>query len=243
MDLQSTDLSELPVSNGFRLRGVSMTRMETFTDAAFAIAASLMVISVGDVPAKWDDLVTALLGIPAFALALLVMMLFWYAHHIWSRRYGLDDLTTIWLSGLLILLILVYVYPLKFMANGFVTWVTDGAVTTPTRISSLAELYQLFVVYSGGLLLMSLLIVLLYGHAWRRRLQLRLSQLELSVTRHEILGWSIMSTFCLLSLLTALILPPIAVPVPGIVLSGLGVAMPVFGIWSNKRLQRMRTTA
>ena len=66
------NLDELTVRNGFRERGQDMTRIETFTDAAFAIAASLMVISVSDVPTSWPQLVVALQGIPAFALALLV---------------------------------------------------------------------------------------------------------------------------------------------------------------------------
>lgn len=39
-------LDDLPVKNGFRLRGMDMTRTETFTDAAFAFALTLLVVSV-----------------------------------------------------------------------------------------------------------------------------------------------------------------------------------------------------
>ncbi len=42
-------LAELPTENGFRQRGMQMTRLETFTDAAFAFAVTLLVISVDDV--------------------------------------------------------------------------------------------------------------------------------------------------------------------------------------------------
>ena len=37
------DLDGLPRLNGFRLRGMQMTRLETFIDAAFAFAISMLV--------------------------------------------------------------------------------------------------------------------------------------------------------------------------------------------------------
>ena len=43
-------LASLPDKNGIRQRGMDMTRLETFTDAAFAFAVTLLVISVDDVP-------------------------------------------------------------------------------------------------------------------------------------------------------------------------------------------------
>lgn len=233
------NLDELTVRNGFRERGQDMTRIETFTDAAFAIAASLMVISVSDVPTSWPQLVVALQGIPAFALALLVTMLFWYGHHIWSRRYGLDDLATIWLSGALILLVLVYVYPLKFMANSFTTWVSGGAVSAPSTLNSVDELYALFAVYAGGFMLMSLVIATLYVHAWRQRDALRLNEVERMHTRHDILAWSILAMIGLLSLLLAVLLTPRSMPWPGVALGGLAVVMPLFGTWPARTIQRM----
>lgn len=39
------DLSNLPVRDHFRLRGEAMTRLETFVDAAFAFAVTLLVVS------------------------------------------------------------------------------------------------------------------------------------------------------------------------------------------------------
>ena len=40
------DLDSLPRLRGFRLRGLEMTRLETFIDAAFAFSVTMMVISV-----------------------------------------------------------------------------------------------------------------------------------------------------------------------------------------------------
>lgn len=230
------NLNDLPVRRGFRQRGQQMTRIETFTDAAFAIAASLMVIAVGELPANWQEMKHAILGIPAFSFALILMMTFWYGHHVWSRRYGLDDLPTIWLSGLLILLVLVYVYPLKFVAYGFISWLSAGAVPSPVRVDSVDELYALFAIYAAGFMLMALTIVGLYAYAWSRREALQLNGLERLQTRHELLGWGLLAGFGLLSLLLALCLPPQTVPWPGIVFCGLSVVMPAFGFWSSRRV-------
>ena len=38
-------LAALPVKQGVRLRGLEMTRLETFCDAAFAFAVTLLVIA------------------------------------------------------------------------------------------------------------------------------------------------------------------------------------------------------
>ncbi len=59
-------------SSEFRLRGLDMTRIETFTDAAFASA-----------------LTRALLHVPGFVLSAALLMVFWNGHHRWSRHYGL----------------------------------------------------------------------------------------------------------------------------------------------------------
>ena len=43
-------LNQIPQKNGFRLRGLNMTRLETFLDAAFAFATTLLIISIGSIP-------------------------------------------------------------------------------------------------------------------------------------------------------------------------------------------------
>lgn len=62
-------------SSGFRLRGDQTTRIETFTDAAFAFSLTLLVISAAP-PGSFDELRTALAGIPAFLLSATQLMLF-----------------------------------------------------------------------------------------------------------------------------------------------------------------------
>ena len=49
------ELDALPRLAGFRLRGLSMTRLETFIDAAFAFAITMLVIATQQIP---DDIET-----------------------------------------------------------------------------------------------------------------------------------------------------------------------------------------
>jgi hypothetical protein len=47
------DLDSLPRLGGFRVRGLEMTRLETFIDAAFAFAITMLVIAAQQIP---DDI-------------------------------------------------------------------------------------------------------------------------------------------------------------------------------------------
>ena len=102
--MSSIRLDQLPNVGGFRLRGTQMTRIETFTDAAFAFAVTLLVVSIDAIPSSYNDLVLALQGVPAFAISFALLFMFWHAHHDWSRRYGLNDFLTVVLSGVLVFL-------------------------------------------------------------------------------------------------------------------------------------------
>jgi hypothetical protein len=85
------DLDSLPRLRGFRLRGMEMTRLETFIDAAFAFAISMLVIAANQVPDDIETLLGAFKNVPAFVASIVVLGIFWRGHWLWSRRYGLED--------------------------------------------------------------------------------------------------------------------------------------------------------
>src|ERR1041384_5102807 len=107
------DLDALPRLNGFRLRGVAMTRLETFIDAAFAFAITMLVIASQQIPDDIETLLAAFKNVPAFIASIIVLGIFWRGHWLWSRRYGLEDGVSIIISWAMIVTMLIYIYPLK----------------------------------------------------------------------------------------------------------------------------------
>ena len=104
------------VVDGFRMRGQDVTRLESFSDAVFGFALTLLVVSL-EVPKSFADLIDAMRGFPAFAVCFAMLAMVWNSHYKFSRRYGLDDGTTRFLTCVLLFIVLVYVYPLKFLFN------------------------------------------------------------------------------------------------------------------------------
>ena len=100
--------------NDFRLRGHEVRRIEAFSDAVFAFAVTLLIVSL-EVPKSFEELMVTMRGFFAFGVSFVLLMMIWYEQNIFFRRYGLDDLTTIVLNCTLIFLVLFYVYPLKFL--------------------------------------------------------------------------------------------------------------------------------
>lgn len=232
-----------PATSGvFTLRGLEMTRLETFTDAAFAFALSLMMISL-DPPTSAAGLTSALRGVPAFLVSGSQLMLFWWAHHQWSRRYGLDDGPTVILSCLLVFTVLIYVVPLNFMFGVFFVWVgaaTGLPIGSPDiEFAGPDEISTMFAVYGMGFMAMAAALVLLQVHAWRCRERLRLSPAEIFETRADAVIWAILAGTGGLSTVLALVLPPEWIGLPGMAYMLLPVVIPLYARRMNRRRDRL----
>ncbi|WP_160171907.1 TMEM175 family protein [Arenimonas donghaensis] len=239
-------LAGLPREDGFRLRGQQVTRLETFVDAAFAFALTLLVIFFETLPTTYDELREALRRVPTFIMCFVLLAMFWSAHNRWSRRFGLDDFaSTIWSLGL-VLVMLVYVYPLRMVVSSGLWLATGGFVPTELVLTGADAVYDLlwaFIIYGFGFGAMALMIWLLNRHALGRAAALGLDAVE----RHEAgteagiqailagsAALSIAAAFALLALpreqFTYLIsgLPMFFYPL-------LGFAIPAYGAWRARR--------
>ena len=166
---------------GFRLRGREVTRLESFSDAVFGFALTLLVVSL-DVPKSFDDLVGTMRGFPAFAICFLLLALIWNSHYKFCRRYGLDDGTARFLTCVMLFLVLFYVYPLKFLFNLSITGLLFGTGSPVSMTGS--QFSTLLVIYGLGFAAVYGALALLYLHAWRLREALELSELEKFDTRY-----------------------------------------------------------
>jgi uncharacterized membrane protein len=192
---------------GFRDRGAQVTRLEAFVDAAFAFSVTLLVISLDAIPASIPALIDALKGVPAFAMSFLQIALFWHAHVTWSRRYGLDDMRSTVLSLLLVFLVLVYVYPLKILFGTFFSWITQGWIPWPLKVSSFDEILQMFVIYGLAFATLSACVMALYLHALRQRHAIGMSREETASTVAYIAAWGWGMVVAIVSIASALLMP------------------------------------
>jgi hypothetical protein len=229
-------LALLPEKNGFRMRGMEMTRLETFTDAAFAFAVTLLVISVDDVPRSYPEFIEALKQIPAFIGCFAQLMLFWWGHHTWSRRYGLEDGWSMCLSLTLVATVLIYIYPLRAILSAFFANASGNFLPVPFELD-VAQIGTLFVIFGAGFSTLAGLLVGLYLIALRRADTLCLSRREKIFTQGDAIGWGLVCLTGIISTLVAGLLSDELSPLAGFVYWSLIVTMPAFGMWF-KRQQR-----
>jgi uncharacterized membrane protein len=169
-------------SEGFRLRGTEVTRLEGLADGVFALAVTLLILS-SEVPQTFAELREAIKNLPAFAICFALLMWYWGEHFIICRRYGqTSDKTGIFLTSLLLFVVLFYVYPLKFLFTIVVGAMFFGKTPTLTE----AEAQQLFLLYGIGFAGVALVFLLMHVHALRSRTQLELSPVEVVLVRGEV---------------------------------------------------------
>lgn len=211
------DLQSLPVERKVRLRGLEVTRLDTFIDAAFAFVLTLLVISFDQIPSNFDEMIAAIKRIPGFFASFCVLMMFWLSHRQWSRRYGLESNRAVFLSLALIFMMLVYVYPLRMIFEAMFASISDGYFTSDFEIKDFTELRGMFLYYSIGSLIMTLLQCDLYRTALSNKGLLNLNQDEILATRISLVNWFALALFSLISIMLAIILPEGFVPLAGYV--------------------------
>ncbi|MEM1262050.1 MAG: TMEM175 family protein [Pseudomonadota bacterium] len=201
------ELDKLQREDGFRLRGLETTRLDTFIDAAFAFVLTLLVISFDDIPSNREELVEATKRIPAFAASFATLMMFWLSHRTWSRRYGLETRSTVIMSLSLIFVVLVYVYPLRAIFEGMFDSISGGFLQSSFAIDDFFTLRLMFGFYSIGFLAMSVLMQRLYAAATLRADELGLDTVERRQTRIDQLSWVYSNVFAIVSIAIAAFTP------------------------------------
>lgn len=192
--------NKLEKKDEFKWRSHEITRIEAFTDAVFAFAVTLLVVSL-EVPNTYEELIHKMQGFFVFAVGFTLLMQVWYGQFVFFRRYGMQDMKTILLNLLLIFVVLFYVYPLKFLFNLILPSGESAIAISASQITGL------MVIYGIGFVAIYTCFILLYHHAYKRSAEMDLTPIEIFDTRSKIFSNTIMACIGLLSILTALILP------------------------------------
>jgi uncharacterized membrane protein len=152
--------------------GRDVLRMQAFSDGVFAFAATLLVVSL-EVPSSYDELLEALGGFPALAIAFAAIVSLWAIHREFFARYPVGDSISMLINAVLLFIVLIYVYPLKLLAElAAHKFLRVGTPTvgdmTPTQVQGV------YIIFSLAVLLTCLAIAALHLRAWQLRDELRL---------------------------------------------------------------------
>lgn len=217
--------------NGASVQAAEGQRLDAFVDAAFAFAVSLLIIAGGQTVSSFDELVQALLRIPAFLAGFALIILFWIAHRSWSALHPPRDGMTTLLSLAIVFVVLVFVFPLRTLIEAAVHFISGGVLPGGRLIRSLEQLGWTYFIYGVGFAVLSVLFALLFRQAERgvadagRR----------AAARHWSRTWTWAAATAVLSGLVALTPATAAAPwLPGVIYWLIPAGVPVLG-WLDRR--------
>jgi uncharacterized membrane protein len=228
----------MPTSrHGHHRREVS--RIEGFSDAVFAFAITLLVVSL-EVPKTFSELLQAMRGFPAFAVSFALLFQIWWRHYRFFRSYDLEDAHIISLTGVLLFVVLFFVYPLKFLWSLVFAPLQGRAISD--EVIAAGQVPMLFGVYGAGVVATFGLLAAMYSHAYRCRARLDLTPVEIINTRIEIYRNAALSAIGLLSILVAVVtgrIAPRLVGIAGFVYFAIGLSEWGLGKFRGRLIKRL----
>ncbi|TPV35398.1 DUF1211 domain-containing protein [Paucihalobacter ruber] len=203
-------------------RGKTVFRIEALSDAVFAISVTLLIMSL-EVPKTYTELELIIKQFLPFLATVSMIFFIWWLQNNFFRNYGLDNVTVRFLNLCLLIIILFYVFPLKFLFTLIVSSIFkinyfESISNNSLVVITESDLPNLIMFFSVGYALVWLIFFLLYRHIWLNRTKLKLSHLEfiallsdkrdalfqltigLTSTLFAILGWTIGSQITFLTI-------------------------------------------
>lgn len=177
----------------FKPRGVDTSRLESLSDGVFALAIAQLILSATS-PTNYNALVDSLKLILPFGITITLIFRLWLQHVRFFYYYNLSDQFVYKANIVLLFLILIYVYPLKFLFTVFFQimytlifeagnnyqWIVSN-VLSGTDGSGLMVFFGI-----GGASIYGIY-VLLYRHALKLMSTLSLTEVEAHITKTDLL--------------------------------------------------------
>ncbi len=196
----------------------------------------MLVIAAQQIPDDIETLLAAFKNVPVFVASIIVLGIFWRGHWLWSRRYGLEDGISIFISWAMIVTILIYMYPLKAIFSSMWFSLSNGRLGHALGPHSGSQTRTIFAL---GFTAIALEVVLLNLRAWQLRKSLRLNELERLITLYEMTGWAIPVCVGIISFVLATILPREFIDWSGWVYFSMAILVPLHSAYRKRRIHTL----
>lgn len=206
----------IPTYGVFTARGKDSSRLEQLSDCVFALAITMSLFSTVS-PKNFDQLMLFMSDLVPFGLSILFVIWIWYGHYQFFIRFGLRDMRIITLNTVLMIIVLFFVYPLKFLSTWLVTYFTllfksmvlsrdylREMNQTATEMIPWHKMPQLMITYDLGFLAIFIVFILMYRHALSKKNDLDLSAIEIHTSRYIMAHYIGVACVSVLSLCIAL---------------------------------------
>ncbi|MEL6559218.1 MAG: TMEM175 family protein [Bacteroidota bacterium] len=208
--------NRIGMNKEFRLRGENQSRLETFSDAVFALSITLLIVS-SSVPESFEDMIRVFADFIPFAMCMALITYIWYEHFLFFIRFGFRNKRIVLLNSILLFLILFFVYPLKFLSKllvgiyvkpiiGLLGGDTKWMYGPQEMLDNFDQMSWLLIIYGFFGTSIFGIMALMYQYALSKKKELKLNQIEEFDSRSSLQSLIIMSGIPFLSIIISFLL-------------------------------------
>jgi uncharacterized membrane protein len=206
----------------FRFRGEEPGRLENFSDAVFALAVTLLLISTS-APSNFEQIKRFAWELVPFCVCIVLIILIWHEHFVFFYRYGLRNGKVIALNTLFLIIVLFYVYPLKFIWKILLLYPLayifkeEGILVELSNMFKPQDMGSIMIIYGTGAASIFIVLMLMYRYALKKGHVLDLNDIEEFDTRQSMNRNFVMAI----------------VPTLSVILAALFINHPLVGMYSG----------
>lgn len=197
------------MNNEFRYRGEEPGRLENFSDAVFALAVTLLLISTSP-PNNFEQIKRFAYDLIPFSLCIVLIITIWHEHYVFFLRYGMRNGKIVALNALFLVIVLFYVYPLKFLTklSLYPIALLSEEETILKELRGMIkgeDVGDLMIIYGLGAASVFFVLRWMYQYAYKNATLLELNEIEIFDTKTKVQTNMIMGTIPLLSVVVAFV--------------------------------------